>query len=213
MVGLMLRDDYLPSSLHLIETSYLARAQEKSRNSTEAGLALRLHADLYSWNSNKMLPAMTNPPFPAQSAFDRKEAIYFQMIQHFENGRAWLLALTAYKELADLYENVTFDFFKLARTQRAMGYINESIAKEPRQAPRYFKVSYHGLGFPASIRDKQYIFEESPSERMATFTDRIQKQYPAVQVTQSKDVDDLEGQFVQVTSVSAQRDFNHPVNS
>jgi hypothetical protein len=33
-----------------------------------------------------------------------------------------------------------------------------------------------------------------------------------VQVTQSRDVDDLEGQFVQVTSVSAQRDFNHPVN-
>jgi dedicator of cytokinesis protein 3 len=191
----------------------LARAQERSKNSTEAGLALRLHADLYSWDSNKILPAMTSPPFPAQSSFDRKEAIYFQMIQHFENGRAWLLALTAYKELADLYENVTFDFSKLARTQRAMGHINESIAKEPRQAPRYFKVSYHGLGFPASIRDKQYIFEESPSERMATFTDRIQKQYPAVQVTQSRDVDDLEGQFVQVTSVSAQRDFNHPVNS
>jgi dedicator of cytokinesis protein 3 len=191
----------------------LARAQERSKNSTEAGLALRLHADLYTWDSNRMLPAMTNPPFPAQSAFDRKEAIYFQMIQHFENGQAWLLALTAYKELADLYEHVTFDFSKLARTQRAMGYINESIAKEPRQTPRYFKVSYHGLGFPASIRDKQYIFEESPSERMATFTDRIQKQYPAVQVTQSRDVDDLEGQFVQVTSVSAQRDFNHPVNS
>jgi dedicator of cytokinesis protein 3 len=191
----------------------LARAQERSKNSTEAGLALRLHADLYSWNPNKLLPAMKSPPFPAQSAFDRKEAIYFQMIQHFENGRAWSLALTAYKELADLYENVTFDFSKLARTQRAMGYINESIAKEPRQTPRYFKVSYHGLGFPASVRDKQYIFEESPSERMATFTDRIQKQYPAVQVTQSRDVDDLEGQFVQVTSVSAQRDFNHPVNS
>ena len=191
----------------------LALTQERSKNSTEAGLALRLHADLYPWDSNKMLPAMTSPPFPAQSAFDRKEAIYFQMIQHFENGRAWLLALTAYKELANLYENVTFDFSKLARTQRAMGHINESIAKEPRQAPRYFKVSYHGLGFPASIRDKQYIFEESPSERMATFTDRLQKQCPAVQVTQSRDVDDLEGQFVQVTSVSAQRDFNHPVNS
>lgn len=190
----------------------LARAQEVSKNSTEAGLALQLHADLYSWNSNKMLPAITSPPFPAQSAFDRKEAIYFQMIQHFENGRAWLLALTAYKELADLYEHSTFDFFKLARAQRAMGHINESIAKEPTQTPRYFKVSYRGLGFPPSIRDKQYIFEESPSERIASFTDRLQKQHPTAQVTQARDVDDLEGQFVQVTSVGAQREFSHPVN-
>jgi dedicator of cytokinesis protein 3 len=191
----------------------LAQAQERSKNNTEAGLALQLHADLYSWNSNKILPALTSPIFPAQSAFDRKEAIYFQMIQHFENGRAWLLALMAYKKLADLYEHVTFDFFKLARTQRAMGHINESIAKEPRQSPRYFKVSYRGLGFPPSIRDKQYIFEESPSERMSTFTDRMQKQHPAAQVTQAKEVDDMEGQFVHVASVSAQRDFNHPVNS
>jgi dedicator of cytokinesis protein 3 len=191
----------------------LSQAQERSKNSTEAGLALQLHADLYSWNSSKILPALTSPSFPAQSAFDRKEAIYFKMIQHFENGRAWLLALKAYKKLADLYEHVTFDFFKLARTQRAMGHINESIAKEPRQTPRYFKVSYRGLGFPPSIRDKQYIFEESPSERMSTFTDRMQKQHPAAQVTQANDVDDMEGQFVHVASVSAQRDFNHPVNS
>jgi dedicator of cytokinesis protein 3 len=191
----------------------LARAQESSKNSTEAGLALQLHADLYSWNSNKMLPAITSPHFPVQSAFDRKEAIYFQMIQHFENGRAWLLALKAYKELAHLYEHVTFDFSKLARTQRAMGHINESIAKEPRQPPRYFKVTYRGLGFPPTVRDKEYIFEESSAERMATFTDRMQRQHPAAQVTQSRDVDDLEGQFVQVASVSAQRDFSHPVNT
>ena len=190
----------------------LAQAQESAKNSREAGLALQLHADLYSWNSNKILLPIASPLFPAQSAFDRKESIYFQMIQHFENGRAWSLALTAYKELADLYEHVTFDFFKLARTLRAMGHINESVAKEPKQTPRYFKVSYRGLGFSPSVRDKQYIFEESPSERMATFTDRMQKQHPAAQVTQSKDVDDMEGQFVQVTSVSAQRDFNHPAN-
>lgn len=190
----------------------LAHAQEKAKNGTEAGLALQLHADLYSWNSNKILPALTSPAFPAQSAFDRKEAIYFQLIQHFENGRAWSLALTAYRELAELYEHVTFDFFKLARTQRAMAHINQSIAKEPRQTPRFFKVSYRGLGFPQSIRDKHYIFEESPSERMATFTDRMQKQHPAAQVTQSQEMDDLEGQFVQVASISAQRDFSHPVN-
>ena len=189
----------------------LARMQEVARNPTEAGLALQSHADLYPWDTSKLLPAISNPTFPEQTAFERREALYFQMIEHYEDGRAWTLALASYQELAHQYQHNTFDFPKLARAQRSMGKINEAIATQEKQYPRYFRVQYRGLGFPASIRDKQYIFEGSPNERMATFTDRMQKQYPSASVTQSNQIEDVEGQFLQVSSVGAYRDLNHPV--
>ena len=190
----------------------LAKSQAEIGHSTEAGLALRLHADLYAWDSSKMLTDSTSPTFPVQSTFDRKEAIFFQMIQHFENGKAYMLALDAYRELAELYEYSTFDFAKLARTQRAMGSLNDLVAREERQPPRYFKVTYRGLGFPLNVRDKQYIYEGGPWERMAAFTDRMQKLHPTAQVTQSLEITNMEGQYVQVTTVSPQRDMEHPVN-
>ena len=57
-----------------------------------------------------MLPAFADPDFPAQSQFDRKERIYFDMIKHFEEGEAWSSALMAYKELQLQYEENVFDF-------------------------------------------------------------------------------------------------------
>ena len=189
----------------------LARMQENARYPTEAGLALQSHADLYAWDTSKILPAIGNPPFPEQTSFERREALYFNMIEHYEDGKAWTLALVSYQELANHYEHTTFDFSKLARAQRSMGKINEAIATQEKQYPRYFRVHYRGLGFPSSIRDKQYIFEGSPNERMATFTDRMQKQYPSASVTQSNQAENVEGQYLQVSSVSPYRDLNHPV--
>lgn len=190
----------------------LAKEQTLARNSTEAGLALQLHADLYSWDTNKLTPALGNPSFPEQPAFDRKEALYFQIIQHFEDGKAWAPALALYKELADQYEHTIYDFSKLARTQRAMGKINETIAKSDGQNFRYFRVLFRGMGFPASMRDKQYIYEGPSTERMAAFTDRLQKQHPSAQVLSPGDTVTLEGQYIEVSSVSPYRDLNHPAH-
>lgn len=189
----------------------LARMQENVRNPTEAGLALQSHADLYAWDPSKVLPTIGNPTFPEQTSFERREALYFQTIERFEEGKAWNLALASYQELAYHYEHTTFDFPKLARAQRSMAKINEAIATQEKQYPRYFKVHYRGLGFPPSIRDKQYIFEGLPNERMATFTDRMQKQYPTASVTSSSQIENVEGQYLQIFSVSPFRDLNHPV--
>ena len=189
----------------------LARWQAGLRNPTQAGLALKLHADLYEWDTSTVLRASSSPLMPEQTMFDRKEALYFEMIQYFEDGQAWLNALTSYKELAFQYEHETLDFGKLARTQRAMARIHESIVKEDRQSPRYFHVLFKGLGFPPGLRDKQFIFEASPSERLAAFTDRMQKQHPAAQFVAPSEVDNLEGQFLHITSVSPHRDLEHHV--
>ncbi|KAK7977992.1 hypothetical protein PG996_004039 [Apiospora saccharicola] len=190
----------------------LATLQADARNHAEAGLALRLHADLYDWNPIKMAPALHDPELPAQTHFERKERIYFDMIKHFEDGDAWSSALAAYKELQDQYENNIYDFAKLARAQRSIATIYESLAKSDRVIPKYFKVVFKGLGFPPTMRAKEYIYEGWAAERTSAFTDRMQEQFQSAQILTTGDVDnDAEGQYLVISAVSPYRDLNNHV--
>ena len=190
----------------------LAELQANVRNPTEAGLALRLHADLYDWDPTRIVPPLSDPVFPAQSHFDRKEKIYFDIIRYFEEGEAWSSALAAYQELQIQYEQNVFDFPKLARTQRAIATIYETIAKSDKLVPKYFRVTYKGMGFPQGLRDKEFIFEGSPTERTSAFTDRMQEQHPSAQIVPTHgEVEDVEGQFLQISALSPHRDLDHHV--
>ncbi|MCJ1416602.1 hypothetical protein MMC32_002940 [Xylographa parallela] len=189
----------------------LADVQVRARNATEAGLALRLHADLYTWDTTQTVEALSSPTFLKQSAFERKEALYFEMIRYFEEGAAWDSALASYRELAEQYEHVLFDFAKLARTHRSTAKIFEVVARGEGVSSRYFRVVYRGLGFPLSLRDKEFIFEGNGSERLTVFTDRLQQQHPAAQLVPTGEIDNVEGQFLQVSAVNAYRDLQHPL--
>lgn len=189
----------------------LAKLQSDARNSTEAGLALRLHADLYEWDPTKIIPPLVDPEFPAQSQFERKERIYFEIIKHFEDGEAWSCALDTYQELQVQYQENVYDFPKLARTQRAIATIYETIAKADKLVPKYFRVVYKGMGFPPSLRDKEFVFEGTPTERTSVFTDRMQEQHPTAQIITSGDVDDVEGQFLHISALTPHRDLEHHV--
>ncbi|CAG8983084.1 hypothetical protein HYALB_00006112 [Hymenoscyphus albidus] len=189
----------------------LAKLQSDSKNSTEAGLALRLHADLYEWDPAKVVPALTDPELPAQSQFERKERIYFEIIKHFEDGEAWSCALDTYQELQTQYQENVYDFPKLARTQRAIAAIYETVSKADKLVPKYFRVTYKGMGFPPSLRDKEFVFEGSPMERTSAFTDRMQEQHPTAQIITSGDADDVEGQFLHISALTPHRDLDHHV--
>ncbi len=215
----------------------LAALQAASRNHAEAGLALRLHAELYEWDPLRTAPGLSDPLFPPQTHFERKERIYFDMIKHFEEGEAWSSALAAYKELQVQYETNIYDFSKLARTERAIATVYETIAKSDRLVPKYFRVVFRGLGFPASVRDKEFVYEGSPNERTTAFTDRMQEQYPAAQIvvvpaapaaagsrigsglgagagaagTEDMVDDIMEGQYLVVSAINPHRDLWHHV--
>ncbi|KAI4100446.1 MAG: hypothetical protein L6R37_005481 [Teloschistes peruensis] len=189
----------------------LADVQLKFFHDTEAGLALQLHANLYQWTCS-VVPALTDPTFPKQTSFERKEQLYFHMIKHFEDGGAWDCALNSYKALAEQYEHHVFDFAKLARAQHSIARIYEDIAKGDVKIPRYFKVAYRGLGFPDSLRNKDFVFQADPNERQVTFADHLRLQHPAALIAlPGEDIDDLEGQYLQVSSVTPYRDLEHPL--
>jgi hypothetical protein len=203
--------DMQKEDIYIRYVHQLVDLQANSQNYTEAGLALRLHAELYDWDPTAIVDPLDEPAFPAQSSFDRKEQLYFQMIKYYEDGQSWDNALGTYMELATQYEHNIFDFAKLARTQHAMAAIYESIARGDRQNPRYFRVVYKGLGFPVGLRDKHFIFEASPTDRLATFTDRMQQQHPSAQILSAGGEEDVEGQYLQIYPVSAQKDLLHPI--
>lgn len=203
--------DMQKEDIYIRYVHQLVELQADAHNFTEAGLALRLHAELYEWDPIATVDPLTEPSFAPQSAFERKEQLYFQMIEHYENGQSWDNALNAYAELASQYEHNIFDFAKLARTQHAMAKIHEGIARGERANPRYFRVVYKGLGFPIGLRDKQFIFEGSPKDRLASFTDRMQQQHPAAQILNPGVEQDLEGQYLQIFPVSPQKDLTHPI--
>ncbi|KAJ4368843.1 Deoxycytidine kinase 1 [Neocucurbitaria cava] len=203
--------DMQKEDIYIRYVHQLVELQTDAQNFTEAGLALRLHAELYEWDPNQTVDPLTEPSFPPQSSFERKEQLYFQMIEHYENGQSWDNALGAYVELATQYEHNIFDFVKLARTQHAMAKIHESIAKGERSNPRFFRVVYKGLGFPTGLRDKQFIFEGSSNDRLASFTDRMQQQHPSAQILNPGAEQDLEGQYLQIFPVSPQKDLTHAI--
>ncbi|KAH9815335.1 putative DOCK family protein [Teratosphaeria destructans] len=189
----------------------LAGLQQAAGYHTEAGLALKLHADRYDWDPVKSLPELTDPKMPVQHAFERKEALYFEMCTFFERGQAWSLALKAYKELATQYEENVYDFSKLARCQRAMASVHEQISRGDSPVARYFRVLYRGLGFPVSVRGKEFVFEGLATDRMAAFEDRLQQLHPSAQIVRNAVDADVEGQFLQIFALSPHKDLEHPV--
>ena len=203
--------DMQKEDMYIRYVHQLVDLQVEAHNHTEAGLALRMHAELYEWDPNVVVDPLTEPSMPPQSSFERKEQLYFQMIEHFENGQSWDNALSSYAELALQYERNVFDFAKLARTQHAIAKIHESIAKGERFNPRYFRVVYKGLGFPVGLRDKQFVFEGSATDRLASFTDRMQEQHPSAQILNPGVEQDVEGQYLQIYPVSPQKDLTHPI--
>lgn len=202
--------DMRKDDIYIRYVHQLADVQAQLQNPTEAGLALRLHADLYEWDTT-VVDALKDPPFPEQTSFERKEQLYFEMIKYYEEGTAWDCALASYRELANRYEYDYYDFAKLARTQRSMAKIYEAIARGERNVHRYFRVVYKGLGFPSGLRDKQFIYEGSPTERQSMFTDRMRQQHPTAQILSSVDPENLEGQYLQIFAVNPHRDLEHHV--
>lgn len=191
----------------------LVNVQLDSQNFVEAGLSLKLHADLYPWDTTEKVPALADPLFPEQTAFERREALFLEMIKYFEDGHSWENALDTYKELADQYENVLYDYAKLGKCHRAMAKIHEDILLGSGEAynPRFFRVAYLGLGFPLGLRDRQFIVQGNHWEGLEAFTDRIQMQHPAAKIVSSGIVDHVEGQFIHVSSVAPEHDLGHPV--
>ncbi|KAI9478709.1 MAG: hypothetical protein EXX96DRAFT_571922 [Benjaminiella poitrasii] len=194
-----------------------------SRNFIEAALTLRFHTDLLQWNPNDKLIEIPELSLPVQSSFIRKEGLYMKMITYLDQGGAWELCLELCKELAYEYEKTVYDYDKLSDILQRQATFADNIVKKERCFTEYFRVGFYGRGFPASNRNRQYIYRGLEWEKMGSFIERMQNRHPNAQLLpskmsnsncitdeQSKELNStLDGQYLQITSVTPIPDTEH----
>ncbi|KAK9474316.1 uncharacterized protein V1510DRAFT_411912 [Dipodascopsis tothii] len=193
----------------------MVQIQDDSGHYVESGLTLKLHAQIYPWSTEVVAPAIDYLDLPEESAFERRERLYLKIIKYFNTGKSWENSIELYKELAVQYETLTFDFTKLAKTLSQMAKLYEDILHGERYLSQFFRIYYLGLGFPKSLRGKQYIVEGMHFERLPEFSDRMQHLYPNAKLLQSSaspvEYLSMEGQFLQISTAQPEADLSDKV--
>lgn len=69
----------------------------------------------------------------------------------------WECALTICKELVRQYEEEIYDYHRLRNLLLKMATFYDSIMKNLRPNPEYFRVAFYGRGFPALLQNKVHI--------------------------------------------------------
>ncbi|KAI5478526.1 hypothetical protein MNV49_005055 [Pseudohyphozyma bogoriensis] len=185
-------------------------------NETEAGLTLKLHADLHSWNLTTFLDPIPDLDLPRQTEFARKETLYMRMLGHLSKGKAWETALEICKELQFEYESTSFNYARLAELLVLQSELYGSIAKSDRSFGEYFRVAFYGSRFPISVCGKQFIYRGSEHEKLGPFTEKMLNKHPGAVLLKTSTIPPEElqfadGQFLQITPVTPEPNLSSPV--
>ncbi|CAG2058639.1 unnamed protein product, partial [Timema podura] len=138
-------------------------------NYTEAAYTLKLHSKLLNWSDTALPPLLKSNKFPhCQTHRELKEALYYHIMDYFDKGKMWECALTVCKELVTQYEEEIFDYIQLSSLLKRMSQFYDSIMKQIRPEPEYFRVAFYGRGFPAFLQNKEVVLRGSHSSLMSS---------------------------------------------
>ncbi|XP_039296231.1 LOW QUALITY PROTEIN: dedicator of cytokinesis protein 3 [Nilaparvata lugens] len=150
-------------------------------NFTEAGFTLKLYADSLSWSGTS--PLLNDPEAPqGQPEWQRKEVLFHLIVKYFDRGKCWENGIPLLKELAELYEKRLYDYAKLGVALQTQARFYDNILHQLRPEPEYFRVGFYGLSFPMFLRNKVFIYRGLEYERVETFTQRMQMEFPLAQI-------------------------------
>lgn len=96
----------------------------------------------------------------------------------FLDQKMWECALQICHELAQQYKDEIFDYESLSGLHNRMASFYDSILKQMRPEPEYFRVAYYGKGFPALLQNKVYIHRGKEYERLSDFCSRTLNELP-----------------------------------
>ncbi|KAH9508035.1 Dedicator of cytokinesis protein 4 [Bulinus truncatus] len=191
-------DMYIRYILRLFELHFTAN------NFVEAGLTLKLYAQLLKWSVVKLPPEMS---YPSATEAERKEELYKRIIECFDKGKAWEYGIPLCKELGEFYER-SFQYNKLAEILRKQATFYQHILEGAnlRQDPTFYRVAYYGNTFPPYLKNKAFIYRGDECLKLATIMNQLTTEYPSAQIlTSNLPVDESckrgDTQFVQLVSV------------
>jgi len=192
------RQDTYTKYAHLLCKQHLS-----NNNYVEAGNTLLLHAELLDWSDDQL---EEYGDFKAQTKRERKERLYKQAIEYFDKGKAWENAIALMKQLIVQYEQVMFDYQKLADVLQQESTFYRKVIGVERFFSEYFRVGYYGKGFDQNIQGKEFIYKGYELERMADFVTRIQGKFPNAKLLTYTELPPIEilnssGQYLQIYAV------------
>ncbi|XP_049862449.1 dedicator of cytokinesis protein 1 isoform X3 [Schistocerca gregaria] len=176
-------------------------------NYTEAAFTLKLHSKLLKWSAEPLPPLLRSLRHPTcQTHRELKEALYYDIIHYFDKGKMWESALSICKELISLYEEETYDYLQLSCIHQRMSQFYDSIMKQIRPEPEYFRVAYYGRGFPAFLQNKVFVYRGKEYERLSDFSSRTINQLPNAELMNrlsapSDDITESPHQYIQINKV------------
>ncbi|XP_066284414.1 dedicator of cytokinesis protein 3-like isoform X2 [Branchiostoma lanceolatum] len=148
---------------------------KEAENYTEAGFTLLLHAHMLNWTC-LMLP--DDEWYPRQQERERKEKIYVMVIEYFDKGKSWENGIPLCKELAEQYEKKSFEYAKLSHILQTQAHFFENILTELRPERPFYRVGYYGKKFPFFLRNKTFVYQGQPYEKIQDFSQRLQTEFP-----------------------------------
>ncbi|TIB91721.1 hypothetical protein E3Q19_02279 [Wallemia mellicola] len=205
-----LREEIYVKYLHALVHMHL-----RSHSYAEAGMTIKLHADMYQWDSSAMLEALPDLSLPKQSHFQRRETLLAHCMEYLAAGKAFEIAIDICKDLTYQYEFKTYEYHKLADILTYQASLVDAIMKCDREFPEYFIVGYYG-GFPPALKNKQFVYRGLEFEQLETFSSRMQEKHPSAKILSaghfvSQDVVDDSEQYLFITSVSPEVDKTSPI--
>ncbi|GME75642.1 unnamed protein product [Ambrosiozyma monospora] len=185
----------------------------KKNNFVQAALSLDLLADTYQWDTSYFLPKCKAPEFPAQSEFKRKEALYKLIAANYVKGGKIEQAIDTYNDLLEAYKKYNFDLSGLGFCHGQLCKSYNAMESTGRLDSSYFKVSFIGLGFPTSVRGKEYIYEGMHFEHITSMNHRLTRLYPGSRLISNEDeakklaADPPFGKYIYTKTVTPAKSF------
>ncbi|UZJ54324.1 hypothetical protein CBS101457_003644 [Exobasidium rhododendri] len=184
----------------------------ENHNYVEAGLTLKLHADLHTWELNEFVEPVPDLDLPRQSHFARKETIYMLILDYLSKGQAWEISIDICRELAKEYEYRSMDYQQLSNILQLQASLFQKIGSEERTFPNYFRVAYYGSQWPVSLQGKNFIYRGLNWEKFSNFCERLHQKHPkATLIKTTKEVSDevrfsTTSMFIQIMAVTPEPD-------
>ncbi|KAK4698793.1 hypothetical protein P7C70_g7476, partial [Phenoliferia sp. Uapishka_3] len=197
-------------------------------NETEAGLTLKLHAELHQWNQT----------VEKADFFFLMRTLYMRILAHLSKGKAWETALAICKELQHEYETTSFNYQRLsellilqselyasiARSDRVFGFVLPPASRNVVGSPwgasfsDFYRVAFYGNRFPLSVSGKQFVYRGNEGEKLGAFVEKMLNKHPQAQLLKtsaipSEEVYSADAQLIQITPVAGETDSESPIFS
>lgn len=151
----------------------------------EAGLVLFEYAKTLPWsdkpisNHNRIIMRHLQISDNLPTVGRLKSFLYSIIIEYFDQGKIWEAAIPLCRELMDLYQYKTFEYSKLSVIfQKLSQFFGNIVETGARSNPEYFRVSFHGAGFPSCLQGTTMVYRGKPFEKLGDFQAAMLGKYP-----------------------------------